>query len=268
MKPGLSRLLVLKVLKSLSKLPCSLSCYICNLNFSIFKTLSHDNSGKSSLERHQESMKAGGVARWFFGKTGGTVPPTYQPQIHHDHDDQQVSEAYAEFFKDNPEKTDDEYQKIRNDRTINADLKDIPIPEGYAPVTFVEDDVIIVAPIGSNVRQLAMDNNIEIYGDVMKLLNCRGLGLCTSCRVSADPNDALTPPTAMEKVHLIRDNPKYRLSCQCEITGPVKISTKPAKDYGKVMNNFVRNASLLGFFSVIMLVLLLIIGFDVVGKWF
>ncbi|MFI5263759.1 MAG: hypothetical protein ACHQM6_04515, partial [Candidatus Kapaibacterium sp.] len=75
-------------------------------------------------------------------------------------------------------------------------------------------------------------------------------------------------PTAMEKVHLIRDNPKYRLSCQCEITGPVKISTKPAKDYGKLMNNFVRNASLLGFFSIIMLMLLLVIGFDVVGKWF
>jgi ferredoxin len=229
--------------------------------------LSHDNSGKSSLEQHLETMKVGKLSRWFFGETGGTVSPAYkEPLVHVD--DHKVSETYASFFKENPEKTDEEYQKIRRDRTINADLKDIPIPEGYAPVTFVEDDVIVVAPIGMNLRKLAMENNIEIYGDVMKLLNCRGLGLCTSCRVSADPNDALTPPTAMEKVHLIRDNPKYRLSCQCEVTGPVKISTKPAKDYGRLMNNFVRNASLLGFFSLIMLLLLLVIGFDVVGKWF
>ena len=232
--------------------------------------MSHDHTGKSSLERHNEEMRVGGLSRWFFGATGGTPMPTYQPPKKHDHDHdvQEVSDAYAAFFKENPDKTDDEYQKIRKERTVNADLKDIPIPEGYAPVTFIEDDVIIVAQIGSNLRKLAMDNNIEIYGDVMKLLNCRGLGLCTSCRVSADPNDGLTPPTAMEKVHLIRDNPKYRLSCQCEVLGPVKISTKPAKDYGKVMNNFVRNASLLGFFSLIMLMLLLVIGFDVVGKWF
>ena len=232
--------------------------------------MSHDNSGKSSLERHEEEMKVGTLSRWFFGETGGTISPFYkEPKVHVEgHDQHEVSEAYASFFKDNPEKTDDEYQKIRRDRTINADLKDIPIPEGYAPVTFIEDDVIIVAPIGKNLRQLAQENNIQIYGDVMQLLNCRGLGLCTSCRVLADPNDNLTTPSPMEKVHLIRDNPKYRLACQCEITGPVKISTKPAKDYGKVMNNFVRNASLLGFFSVIMLLLLLVIGFDVVGKWF
>ncbi|MDP4228891.1 MAG: 2Fe-2S iron-sulfur cluster-binding protein [Bacteroidota bacterium] len=231
--------------------------------------MSHDTTGKSSLERHKEAMKPGGVAHWFFGESGGTVSPTYAPPAKaHDHDEPQVSEAYAAFFKENPEKTDEEYQKIRKDRTVNADLKDIPIPEGYAPVTFVEDDVIIIAPIGSNLRKVALDNNIELYGDVMKFLNCRGLGLCTSCRVTADPNDALTPPTKMEKVHLIRDNPKYRLSCQCEVLGPVKVSTKPAKDYGKLMNNFVRNVSLLGFFSLIMLTLLLVIGFDVVGKWF
>jgi len=230
--------------------------------------LSH-NSGKSSLEQHLETMKVGKLARWFFGETGGTVSPRYrEPLVHVEDHEHEVSEAYASFFKDNPEKTDEEYQKIRRDRTVNADIKDIPIPEGYAPVTFVEDDVIIVAPIGKNLRKLALENNIELYGDVMKLLNCRGLGLCTSCRVSADPNDALTPPTAMEKVHLIRDNPKYRLSCQCEVMGPVKVSTKPAKDYGKLMNNFVRNASLFGFFSLIMLLLLLVIGFDVVGKWF
>ncbi|MEI8133459.1 MAG: hypothetical protein WCH46_00110 [bacterium] len=231
--------------------------------------MSHDNSGKSSLARHQEEMKIGGFSRWMFGNAGGTRLPEYAPTTSHSHhDDQHVSEAYAAFFKESPEQTDSEYQKIRRDRTINADIKDIPIPTGYAPVTFIEDDIVVVAPIGKNLREIAMENNIPLYGDVMQLLNCRGLGLCTSCRVSADPNEGLTPPSGMEKVHLIRDNPKFRLACQCEITGPVNISTKPARDYGKVMNNFVRNVGLLGFFSVIMLLVLMVIGFDVVGKWF
>jgi ferredoxin len=136
------------------------------------------------------------------------------------------------------------------------------------PVTFVENDIVVIAEKGQNLRKLCLENNIPLYGDVMQLLNCRGLGLCTSCRVSVDPNSGVTQPTAIEKVHLIRDNPKFRLACQCEVTEPIKVSTKPARDYGFAMRNFVRNASLFGVFTVIMLLVLLVIGFDVVGKWF
>ncbi len=229
--------------------------------------MSHDHSGKSSLERHNEEMKVRGFSRWLFGANGGTPVPTYAPPAHAHHE-AEVSEEFKGFFKDAPTSTEEEYQKIRKDRTVNADLSQINIPPGYVPVTFVEDDIIVVAEKGKNLRHLCMENNIPLYGDVMKLLNCRGLGLCTSCRVGVDPNDAVTAPTAMEKVHLIRDNPKFRLACQCEVTGPVKVSTKPAKDYGLMMRNFVRNTSLFGVFTIIMVLLLLVLGLDVTGKWF
>jgi len=230
--------------------------------------VSTDNSGRSSLERHNEEMKPRGFSKWLFGESGGTPIPMPSAPSHSHHGEPQVSEAFKGFFKDASDSTEAEYQKMRRERTLTADISQINVPPGYVPVTFVEDDVIIIAEKGKNLRKLALENNIEIYGDVMKLLNCRGLVLCTSCRVAVDPNDAISAPTAMEKVHLIRDNPKYRLSCQCEVTGPVKVSTKPAKDYGFMMRNFVRNASLFGVFSVIMILLLLVIGFDVVGKWF
>jgi ferredoxin len=230
--------------------------------------VSHDHSGKSSLERHNEEMKVGGFSRWLFGPGGGTQLPVYETPKHAHHDEPHVSAEFKGFFKDSPESTDSEYQKIRRERTVSADLSQINIPDGYVPVTFVEDDIIVVAEKGANLRQICLDNGVPLYSDVMTLLNCRGLGLCTSCRVSVDPNDGVSQPNAMEKVHLIRDNPKYRLACQCEVTGPVKVSTKPARDYGIAMRNFVTNAGLFGVFSLIMLLVLLVIGFDVVGKWF
>lgn len=229
--------------------------------------MSNDHSGKSSLQRHNEEMRVGGFSRWLFGPGGGTPTPVYEAPKHA-HDEPHVSEEFKGFFKDAPEGTDSEYQKIRRERSVSADLSQINIPEGYTPVTFVEDDIVVIAEKGANLRQICLDNGVPLYSDVMTLLNCRGLGLCTSCRVAADPNDALSAPTAMEKVHLIRDNPKYRLACQCEVTGPVKISTKPARDYGIAMRNFVRNVSLFGVFSIIMLLVLSVIGLDVVGKWF
>ena len=234
--------------------------------------MSHD-SGKSALERHNEEMKVGPVARWLFGPQGATQLPdaSHAQAAHghgHDHDHAEVSEAFKGFFKDAPLSTDAEYQKIRKDRTVQADINDLNIPAGYVPVTFMEDDVIVVAEKGANLRKICLENNIPLYSDVAKLINCRGLGLCTTCRVQADPNEALSPPTGMEKVHLIRDNPKYRLACQCTVEGPVKVSTKPAREYGMALRHFVRNATLFGVFSVIMLLLVLVIGFDIVGVWF
>jgi ferredoxin len=216
-------------------------------------------------------MRVGPFARWLFGPQGATqLPEPGTVHVAHAHEPAhaEVSETFKGFFKEAPLGTDEEYQQIRKERAVQADIKDIAIPEGYVPVTFLEDDVIVVAEKGANLRKICLENNIPLYSDVAKLINCRGLGLCTTCRVQADPNDALSAPTGMEKVHLIRDNPKYRLACQCTVEGPVNVSTKPAREYGMVLRHFVRNAALFGVFSVIMLLLVLVMGFDIVGVWF
>jgi ferredoxin len=209
------------------------------------------------------------LERFLFGEHGSTPIPAVRPEPeHHGHGSEVSAESKAYFSGTADASTDAEYQKILQERAAQPEPQEIVVPEGYAPVTFLEADITLIAPIGANLRSLCLDNNIPLYTELTKLLHCRGLGLCTTCRVTVDPASGVTPPTAMEKVHLIRDNPKYRLSCQCEVTGPVKVSTKPAREYGKVFENFVRNASLLGAFTLIMLSILLVIGFDVVGKWF
>ncbi len=213
---------------------------------------------------------AKGLEAFLFGETGSTTVPIPVAKSEHHQEVAHVSAAAAPFFANTAEaSTDKALQDIRRERTGVAEELTFDVPEGYAPVTFIEADTIIIAPIGSNLRELALKNNIELYSDVAKVLNCRGLGLCTSCRVTVDPAvGGVSEPTPMEKEHLIRDNPKMRLSCQCEVTGPVKISTKPARDYGKVMNNLVKNSALFGIFSLVMLAILLVMGLDIVGVWF
>lgn len=222
---------------------------------------------RSSLEAHEESMKVNKLEGWLFGEHGATpIPSPRPPKAKHE---AHVSAESASLFKGTAsENTDAEYQKILQERAGDAGDTPIDVPPGYAPVTFLEADVTLIAPIGANLRRLFLDNNIPLYSDLGKLLHCRGLGLCTTCRVEVSPPEGVTPPTAMEKVHLIRYNPKYRLSCQSEIAGPVKVSTKPAREYGKAFDNFVRQSALFGAFTVIMLAILLVMGFDVVGKWF
>jgi ferredoxin len=196
-----------------------------------------------------------------------TEVPTPRPE-HEVTDEELIGEDAAFFRHSHDLSTDDEYQKIRKLRTAPVSLEEVDIPAGYAPVTFLEADTILIAPIGSNLRELALANDIPLYVDAAKVLNCRGLGLCTTCRVSVDPPEGVTAPTKTEQEHLIKYNPKQRLSCQCEITGPVKVSTKPAREYGLSFSNFVRGAAVFGVFSLVMLFTLLIMGFDVVGSWF
>ncbi len=230
--------------------------------------MSNEHNGKSSLDAHEEHMQVSGIERWLFGEKGSTPTPLPKPQ-RTDHDDQHVSKEYAQYFKDKgASATDEEYQQILKERTGHAGDAEMVVPAGYAPVTFLEADVTLITPIGANLRELCLDNNIPLYSDLAKVLNCRGLGLCTTCRVEVTPADGVSAPTKIEKLHLIKYFPKQRLSCQCEVTGPVKISTKPAREYGKSFDNFVRQSALFGFFSLIMLSILLVIGFDVVGKWF
>jgi ferredoxin len=230
--------------------------------------VSNEHNGKSSLDAHEHDMKVNGLERWLFGEHGSTPLPLPRT-VKTDHDDAHVSKEYAQYFKDKGSNaTDDEYQRILKERTGHAGEQELVIPPGFAPVTFLEADVTLITPIGANLRELCLDNNIPLYTDLAKVLNCRGLGLCTTCRVEVTPADGVTAPTKIEKVHLLKYFPKQRLSCQCEVTGPVKVSTKPAREYGKSFDNFIRQSALFGFFSLIMLSILLVIGFDVVGKWF
>ena len=50
-------------------------------------------------------------------------------------------------------------------------------------VTFVKEKTEIEVPAGANLRQEARKAGIEVYKGLEKYLNCRGLGLCGTCKV-------------------------------------------------------------------------------------
>ena len=69
-------------------------------------------------------------------------------------------------------------------------------------VNFVSEKKEIEVPAGSNLRQEAKMAGIELYNGMDHYLNCRGLGLCGTCRVLVKSGmENLNKKTFMEKLN-------------------------------------------------------------------
>ncbi|QPJ60760.1 MAG: (2Fe-2S)-binding protein [Candidatus Nitronauta litoralis] len=72
---------------------------------------------------------------------------------------------------------------------------------------------------GTNLREAAIANKISLYSHVFKLLNCRGRGLCNSCRVEIVSGNA-GERNEVEDNNLkkaLKKNPNLRLACQIKV---------------------------------------------------
>ena len=72
---------------------------------------------------------------------------------------------------------------------------------------------------GANLREVAIANRISIYPHIFKLLNCRGRGLCSSCRVEI-VSGKVDERNEVEENNLkraLKKNPNLRLACQIEV---------------------------------------------------
>ena len=81
-----------------------------------------------------------------------------------------------------------------------------------------QNKTIEVAP-GVNLREAAIAEKIGIYAHIFKLLNCRGRGLCTTCRVEIVSGE-VTPRNDLENKNLkkpLKKNPNLRLACQITV---------------------------------------------------
>jgi ferredoxin len=106
-------------------------------------------------------------------------------------------------------------------------------------VVFVNEKKEIEVPQGANLRTEARKAGIEIYKGKDRILNCRGLGLCGTCRVLVKSGmEHLNPKTFMEKVNFnlhpltsfayIGNEDEMRLSCQVQVNGDCSVVTQPA----------------------------------------
>jgi ferredoxin len=95
-------------------------------------------------------------------------------------------------------------------------------------ITFVKENKEVVAATGANLRQKAMQNNVEIYKLVGKMMNCGGYGQCGCCVIEVvEGMENLSPRTDAENKLLKKKPENYRLACQTLVNGPVSVVTKP-----------------------------------------
>ncbi len=102
-------------------------------------------------------------------------------------------------------------------------------------VVFVNEKKEIEVPAGANLRVEARKAGVQIYGSLERFLNCRGNGLCGTCRVLVKKGmENLSPKTRIEKFKLstmlsaIGHEEEMRLACQVQVNGDCSIEARPA----------------------------------------
>ena len=86
--------------------------------------------------------------------------------------------------------------------------------------------------MGANLRDVALQNGIDLYVFPNNVFNCRGNGLCGTCRVKVDNPRALSPRTRSDERKCAWEGDEYRLSCQTRVLGDVSVVTNPRKVLG------------------------------------
>lgn len=84
------------------------------------------------------------------------------------------------------------------------------------------------APAGCNIRQICVDNGINVYQSVTRWTNCKGKQLCGTCIVNVSDGSTSTNRKSMDEESTLRENPEsYRLSCITFAYGDVTVETFP-----------------------------------------
>src|SRR5947209_6356786 len=106
-------------------------------------------------------------------------------------------------------------------------------------VEFITDKKEIEVPAGANLRQEAIKAGIPVYKGLHRYLNCRGNGLCGTCKVLVKKGkENLSPKVLLERFTLatspstslaiVGHEEEMRLSCQARILGDCAVETRPA----------------------------------------
>jgi ferredoxin len=95
-------------------------------------------------------------------------------------------------------------------------------------ITFAKENKEIVIALGSNLREKAVQNGIDMYTFKGKMMNCGGYGQCGMCKIEIlEGVENLSPRTDFEEKKLKNKPASFRLACQTIVNGPVKVNTKP-----------------------------------------
>jgi ferredoxin len=98
-----------------------------------------------------------------------------------------------------------------------------------ANIRFVKENKEVIAADGANLREKAVQNQVDLYTFTGKMMNCGGYGQCGTCLVEVvEGMSNLSPRTEVELRKLKKKPESYRLACQTLVlSGDVSIKTKP-----------------------------------------
>ncbi len=95
-------------------------------------------------------------------------------------------------------------------------------------IRFVKEGKEAIVAEGANLRFKALENNIDLYTLMGKMMNCGGYGQCGTCIVEiVEGMENLSPRTEVENRKLKKKPESYRLACQTLVNGPISVVTKP-----------------------------------------
>lgn len=94
-------------------------------------------------------------------------------------------------------------------------------------VTFEKQNRTLTVEPGANLREAAIAAKLGVYAHVFKLLNCRGRGLCATCRVEIVSGQVAERNEVENKnlARALKKNPNLRLACQISVEDNLVVRT-------------------------------------------
>lgn len=105
-----------------------------------------------------------------------------------------------------------------------------PVTPSFQPTSiyFENEGKDITAASGANLRTKAIENQIDLYTFMGKMMSCGGYGQCATCIVEIlEGSENLSPRTEVEERRFKNKPDSYRLACQTTVNGRVRVLTKP-----------------------------------------
>ncbi|KAG7367772.1 ferredoxin [Nitzschia inconspicua] len=138
--------------------------------------------------------------------------------------DKTVSEMDLVFFRG----TKQELKELCNGEASKSDIDLVTVTVIENKGSSQERLTRLKAPSGTNIRQLLVDNNINVYQSITRWTNCKGKQLCGTCIVNIADGLPNTNWKSMDEASTLRSNPdSYRLSCVAFAHGDVTVETFP-----------------------------------------